>query len=276
MNILTINRFLDDTPLLLESSMELILHAGLSDKMGEHPGLAKLREAVQADMSIDANGIATIPVQGVLAYKPDAIEMAYFGMEDTSRLTALVEMAAASDKVKAILLDVNSPGGFSIGGFAMADAVAAAGKIKPVMAHIGGIGASLAYLIASQANEIMASRDAIVGSIGSYNVNVDRSRMIENAGIKVEVFKNKEAKYKAIGQIGTSLTQEHRDYLNSKAQSSFNDFRDTVKSKRQNISDDSMQGQVFSGKEAVSKGLVDSTGSLLVAAAKLHGKIRKP
>ena len=275
MIVTTVNRFLDDTPLLLESCAELILHVGLSDRMGEHPADARLREMVNPKMSFDEkSGIATIPVQGVLAYKPDAMEMAFFGMEDTSKLIDLVESASANEKVKGILLDVNSPGGFSTGVFSLADAVATAGKIKPVMAHIGGTSASAAYLIASQANEVIASRDSRVGSIGAYNVNIDRSRMIENAGIKVEVFKNKEAKYKAIGQIGTSLTQEHRDYLNANAQASFNEFRDTVRAKRPNISDDAMQGQVFNGKEALKKGLVDSNGSMLTAVAKLRSKIR--
>jgi protease IV len=200
--------------------------------------------------------------------------MVYGGMEDSNVLTSLVENAAADSKVKGILLDVNSPGGFSIGGLSLADAVNTASKIKPVIAHIGGVGASLGYLIASQANSVIANRDAQVGSIGVYNVNIDRTRMIENAGIKVEVFKNKEAKYKTMGHVGTSLNEDHRAHLAQRAQSSFDEFKSMVLAKRPGVCEDCMQGQLFTGEQAVKNGLVDSCGSIFSAMQKLQQRIK--
>jgi signal peptide peptidase SppA len=214
MNISLVNRFLDDTAFILDSRASLMLSLLLADtQLAEHPYLKEEREVLKPEMTVDKDGIAHVPVHGVLAYAPTVVEMKFFGVEDSRNILSMVNKAKEDSGVKGVLLHVHSPGGMKTGGFEVADAVAATNKIKPVVAHIGGIGASMAYGIASQAGEVIANRTAQVGSIGGFAVVVDRSRLVKNMGLEVEVFKNKEAKYKAIGTIGTSLSDDQKQHL---------------------------------------------------------------
>lgn len=275
MNISLINRFLDDTAFILESRASLMLSILFSDtQLAEHPYLKEEREILKPEMRVDENRIAHIPVHGVLAYNPTVIEMKYFGVEDSRNILSMVNTAKTDKEVKGVLLHVDSPGGMKTGGFEVADAISETNKVKPVVAHIGGTGASMAYGIASQAGEVIANRTARVGSIGAFAVVVDRSRMIKNMGVEVEVFKNKEAKYKAIGTVGTSLTDEQRQHLKDGIQADFQEFQGMILSARSGIPQSAMQGQVFTGAQAKENKLVDRLGDSDFAASVLRSKIR--
>ncbi len=119
--------------------------------------------------------------------------------------------------------------------------------------------ASLAYWIGSQARAIVASRSAIVGSIGVFTTVTDYTQYLAAAGIKVEVIKNKEADYKAAGVPGTSLTDAQRSYLQDSVQASFQEFQAAVTLKRR-IEAAAMRGQTFNGLKSKSAGLVDAIG----------------
>src|SRR6185436_13049667 len=95
--------------------------------------------------------------------------------------------AAADPSIKTILLLIDSPGGTIAGTAELADSVAAANKIKPVIAHADDQMASAAYWIASQCRMITSNRTALVGSIGTYVEVYDTSKMYENAGVKVHM-----------------------------------------------------------------------------------------
>src|SRR5581483_5450293 len=144
MQITLLNRFLDDTAFISDSRGLLLVHLiyGPLDetRMAEHPHVTQLRTTLKPKMTLK-DGIAHIPVQGVLAYNPDPYEMLYAGIEDSRSVLAMVSSAAEDSNVKGMLLDMDSPGGFSNGGFEIADAVAEAQKVKPVISHIGGTGA---------------------------------------------------------------------------------------------------------------------------------------
>lgn len=274
MYISLVNRFLDDTAFILESRCGLLLQLIGSDvQFAEHPKMAQLRETLKPVMAVK-DGVAHIPVQGTLAFNPDPMEIAFGGVEDSRHVLQMVNDAADDPKVKGALLHVDSPGGFMTGGFDIADGVEAMNKIKPVVAHIGGTGASLAYMIASQAGLVISSRSARVGALGAFNVHIDRTRMAENAGLKVEVFKNKEGKFKAMGTAGTSLTEDQRVYLQSQAQYAFDEFKSAILSARPGVKAEAMQGQVFSGKEAKTYGLVDRLGDSAFALSVLKSKIK--
>lgn len=135
--------------------------------------------------------------------------------------------------------------------------------------------ASPAYWIGSQATEVIALRSAVVGSIGVFAGMYDYSKLFEEAGIKVEVFKNREATFKASGFPGTSLSEEQRGQIQSSIQATFAEFRDAVVSARPGIREDSMQGQTFIGREGVSRGLVDRVGEREFAIRVLRAMLRK-
>lgn len=268
-----LRRFACDVPLLAPGAITSLLQSISSPQAAEHPMLKKLRDSVAPKVEIK-NGIAIVPIEGVLAYRPDPFEMLFYGIEDSASVLDTFEQAAANPEVEGILLNINSPGGFMTGGPEIADAVRRVNKSKPVVARIGGIGASLAYWIASQAETIVASRSAIVGSIGAFTTFVDYSQMLAAAGIKVEVIRNQEGKFKAVGVSGTSLSDEQRSHLQDRVQASFDEFRRAVESARPHIQPERMQGQTFTGIEAKAAGLVDKVGDLNFALAVVRAAIR--
>jgi signal peptide peptidase SppA len=277
------HRLLTDAPLIEGGALSALLHdfqvsasrlACLSEtQAAEHPFHRLLREKMKPQMSVREDGIAVVPVEGVLARKPDVFEL-FYGVEDSSNVLDMVESAARNPDVRGVLLAVDSPGGFLTGGPEIADAVKATGKQKPVVAWVGGTMASLAYYIGSQASQVVASRSAQVGSIGVFTTHVDYTKLLESAGIKIEVIKNKEADFKAAGIMGTALSDEQRTHIQERIQTSFKDFKRAVKAARPRIEDNAMRGQVFSGIEAKAAGLVDRVGDMSFAASVLRSAIK--
>jgi signal peptide peptidase SppA len=248
--------------------------AAFEPQAAEHPYFKELRAKLKPKAQVRDDGVAIIPIEGVLARKPDPYEMLFYGIEDSNSILEMVDTAASDKAIKGVLFDVDSPGGFVTGGPEVADAIRLMGQSKPTVAFTGGTMASLAYYIGSQAGTVVASRSAQVGSIGVYTTNVDYSRMLENAGIKVEVIKNKEADYKAAGVMGTPLTDAQRSNIQARIQSTFEDFKGAVKGARPQAQDYAMKGQVFSGKDAKAAGLVDAIGDFNYALSLLKSKMR--
>lgn len=266
-----------DTPLLADGAIAAMLQLGaarLEPQAAEHPYLRKMRDGLKPMVEMAGN-VGIIPVNGALMRKPDPFEMAWGGVEDTDTLRHLVDQAAADPNVSGILLDVDSPGGFYSGGPELADAVKAARASKPVVAWTGGMMASLAYWVGSQADSVIASRSAAVGSIGVYIAIPDTSKMYEAFGIKVELFVNREGDLKAAGMPGTSLTDPQREHFQGRAQTAFVEFRRSVKTQRPGVTEEAMRGQTLNGTEAKNAGLVDRIGDRTFALAVLRGMIRQ-
>lgn len=213
-------------------------------------------------------GLARLQVDGVMMRKPDAWERVMLGATDTEELRAAAEEAMRPD-IKGLLVDVDSPGGFLIGGPEFADALSAVADAKPVVAWTGGMMASLAYWAGSQAGMVMASPSAAVGSIGAYITVRDFSRLLESFGIRTEVFTNREGTYKGIGILGRPLTDAHRDLLQADVDSAFSDFRAAVTRRRTTVNPDAMRGQTMPGTKAALAGLINQTGSFRDAVGTL-------
>lgn len=148
------------------------------------------------------NGIAIIPIAGALMKKKSK-----FGGTSSVETRAAVRKAVHDEKVKAILLHIDSPGGTVAGTADLAADVRSANGIKPVYAHIEDLGASAAYWVASQARRITANATAEVGSIGTLLVLDDTSGMYAAKGIKVHVIST--GKYKGAGCDGAPVTDDH-------------------------------------------------------------------
>ena len=141
---------------------------------------------------------------------------------------------------------------------------------KPCVAFTDSLMASAAYYVGSQANMIVASPSATVGSIGVMIPWVDRSQAYENEGLKVEVFKNSGAPYKGMGTPGTSLTAEQREQLQQRVDEIAATFKSDVQAGRNNrVKDGAMRGQVFMAAGAKNAGLIDEVGGRNLALRSL-------
>jgi capsid assembly protease len=244
----------------------------LQPAAAEPESWGKVRQAFAPRATVE-NGIGMLEISGVLAYRPDIGSLFYDGFEDSSEVLGAFRRLEADPETKAIVLNINSPGGFSVGGAEIADAVHYSSK--PTVAWAGGMMCSLAYWIGSQAQAVIATRSSMVGSIGAYVSVVDYHRMLANAGIEVKVFRNKEGTFKAAGMPGAPVTDEHASEFTRQAQRSFDVFRADVLRARSTVPASAMQGQVFDGQQARKDGLVDALGDLGYAKAVARRLTRK-
>ena len=127
------------------------------------------------------NGIALIPINGVLFQSGCGWwdSTAY----DWIRQTFL--MAITDPDVRAVVLDINSPGGEVAGCFDLVDTIYGARGDKPIWAILNECAYSAAYAIASAADRIVVPRTGGVGSVGVIWMHVDWSAALSEMGIKV-------------------------------------------------------------------------------------------
>lgn len=136
-------------------------------------------------------GIDFIPVCGPIAPKMGLLEN-ISGGTSVSDLREALNTALQNEDSSAICFLFDSPGGNSKGGFEFADEIAIARQhtAKPILAHVEGDCCSLAYLFASQCDEITMTVGSQAGSIGAYSKFTDRSRMEQNAGVQSTVIRS--------------------------------------------------------------------------------------
>lgn len=174
-----------------------------------------------------------------------------------------IRQAVTDPDVDAIVLRIDSPGGTVSGTAELADDVRRAAQVKPVVAFVDDLCCSAAYWVASQASSIVATRTAIVGSIGTYMVVEDWTGWLEMRGIKVHLVAT--GPQKGAGADG-KIDDAHLTAFQSMIGSLNAHFLTAVSSGRFD-GDDIVAGEgvatgdVWVGDQAVSVGLVDRVGT---------------
>ena len=129
-------------------------------------------------------GVAIIPVEGTLVQKLGSLRP-YSGMSGYDAIRAGLSMALEDDDVRAIVLDIDSPGGEVAGCFDLVDTIRAARGQKPIWAILSENAFSAAYAIASAADRICVPRTGGTGSVGVICLHVDFSQALATDGIAV-------------------------------------------------------------------------------------------
>ena len=174
-----------------------------------HVAAAPAARASSTDMIAAGGGksIARVAIRGSLMKGQSS-----FGGTSTVQLRRDIRQAAANPDVRAILLDVESPGGTVAGTADLAAEVKAASRRKPVWAHVDDLAASAAYWVASQADMVFANdRTALVGSIGTIMTVYDYSAAAEKEGVKALVFAT--GPLKGAGAPGSVVTEAQQAYF---------------------------------------------------------------
>jgi protease-4 len=198
-------------------------------------------------------GVAVIPIHGILGKHLSGMEMMCGGCSVDS-VCGMIESACDDELCKAIVLDINSPGGTVTGIPELANCIAECATEKPVYAFTDSECCSAAYWLASQCTAIYATPSSSVGSIGVYVALLDESRALEDAGIKVNAISA--GKWKLSGAPFRPLSEDERAMFQAGVDKTYAAFKAAVTSKRQ-CADEVMQGQSFDGDDAVTAGLVD-------------------
>jgi len=127
------------------------------------------------------SGIGVVQVFGTLVQRASGLDAAS-GLTGYNRLAAQMAAALADDKVRGILLEIDSPGGESNGVFDLAQQIRAASAAKPVWAIANEQAFSAAYALASAAQKLYVPQTGLVGSVGVIMLHVDQSKRDASQG----------------------------------------------------------------------------------------------
>lgn len=128
--------------------------------------------------------VARIEICGTLVAKLGCIRP-YSGMTGYDGIRAAFLEALADDDVRAIVLDIDSPGGEVAGCFDLVDTIYRARGTKPIWAILSEHAYSAGYALASAADRVTVPRTGGVGSVGVIVMHVDMSRALDKAGLAV-------------------------------------------------------------------------------------------
>ncbi len=196
-----------------------------------------------------------------------AIEGVITGDRDTLRILDNVGRSNAA----AVLLTIESPGGTTTGSEVLYDSIRQLAARKPVVAVVGTMAASGAYIAALGADRIFAHGNSLVGSIGVLFAFPNISRLMNTVGVDYETVKSAPLKASPNGMEPTS--PEARAALATLVADSFEWFKGLVRERR-GMSDAELaavdDGRVFSGRQAIPLKLADAIGGEKEAIAWLE------
>lgn len=178
-----------------------------------------------------------------------------------------------SPSVKGVILNIDSPGGTTVGGEATFEAVRKIAADKPVVAEVGTLAASAGYMIATAADHIVARQTSIVGSIGVLIQYPDVTGLMDKLGIKLEEVKS--APLKAEPSPFNQTTDEERAMIRHLIMDSYDWFVNLVAERRRLPREDVLKladGSIFTGRQAVENKLIDEVGGKETAKKWLEGK----
>jgi len=234
----------------------------------------RLEEVVTVDNDASLK-IAVVDVEGLITSR--AIDQSGYNMVDV--IKAQLKRAEDDDKVKAVILKVDSPGGEVLASDEISRAISEFQKKprgKPVVCSMGSLAASGGYYVSAPCRWIVANDLTITGSIGVILSTWNYRTLMDKVGVRPETFKS--GKYKDM-LSGTrepdSITQEERDMVQSLINETYGKFtnvvatgrswaRDANKDKGRSLSEgwpDYADGRILSGTEAFKLGFVDELGS---------------
>jgi protease-4 len=180
---------------------------------------------------------------------------------DDQKMLELLDKVGKSSQVRAVILDINSPGGTTTGGEAMYDAIRQIAEKKPVVAVCGTLATSAAYIVALATDRIFVYGNTITGSVGVIFQWADVSELMRTLGVKVEEIRS--GPLKAVPNPFQPADEKARALAEEMVQESKVWFVDLV-AKRRKIEPAAVpgltDGRVYSGRQAVDLKLVDEIG----------------
>ena len=231
------------------------------------------------EVSTEDNGasskIAVVEIDGIITSR--ALDQGGYNMVDV--IKAQLKRAEEDDKVKAVILKVDSPGGEVLASDEISRAIAAFQtklRGKPVVCSMGGLAASGGYYVSAPCRWIVANDLTITGSIGVIMSMWNYRGLMDKVGVRPQTFKS--GKYKDMlsgSREPDSITPEEREMVQSLIDETYGKFKSVVQTGRNRaqeknrdkgraLSDDwadYADGRILSGTEAFKLGFVDELGT---------------
>lgn len=232
---------------------------------GEGEITAPMQAAIRAAAAtrpVGRGSASVIPVQGTITNRPDNSFLSFLfggGGASCMEIADQLRAAIADPQVSRVVLDIDSPGGTVDGVTELCAEILAARDEKPVIAVVNTLAASAAYWLAACCSEVIMSPSAQAGSIGVFNVHMDKSKMLADLGVVPTLIQA--GKYKTEGNPFGPLTDEARAAIQERVDSYYGMFtRDVAKGRGvpvASVRDTFGQGRVLGAQAAVAAGMAD-------------------
>ena len=229
-----------------------------------------MKDARKKSVYKGSDRIAVIYAQGEIFYGEGSPD--YIGQ---GLINKALKRSREDDKIKAVVLRVNSPGGSALTSDLIWREVELTTKEKPVVVSMGDVAASGGYYIAAGADRILAEPTTITGSIGVFGTVPNISELAGDIGINAEqVETNKNSTEYSLFE---PMSPEFRAVVTEGIETTYQTFLQRVADGRSMSLarvDSLAQGRVWSGVQALENGLVDQLGGLddaIAEAAELAG-----
>ena len=191
--------------------------------------------------------IARVAVEGII-------------IDDPALIDALAEVADDAS-AKALIVNIDSPGGTFVGGESLYLALRRVAEQKPVLAVMGTVATSAGYMVAIASDRIYARNGTITGSIGVLMQTTDITGLLEKIGVSAEAIKS--GPLKAV----PSPLEPLNDEVRAATQSIIDDMHalfTSMVAKRRDLDEARVRaladGRVYSGRQALENALIDEIG----------------
>ena len=218
------------------------------------------------DEGFGINGQANVALLEIYGTISDEPTNASFGVTNTSSSNYLIDAIRQirEDRIKAILLHINSPGGTAAASQAVYQELMRTRQetdIK-IVASMGDVAASGGYYVACAADRIVANPGTITGSIGVIVSTANVSSLLNNIGVQIGNVKS--GQYKDILSPYDDLSEGERNIVEQIVAQSYQQFLDAIVASRK-IPLEQLKpladGRIFTGEQAKQENLVDSLGN---------------
>lgn len=213
---------------------------------------------VGVDVESLSGNVALIPIEGIILGTDDS-EAFFESVTSSLDTVELIEKADKNPSIRAIILEINSPGGSAVASEEIANAVKKTNKTT--VAWIREVGASGAYWIASSADYIVANRVSITGSIGVIASYLEFPGLLEEYNITYR--RLVAGKYKDLGSPFKEMTDEEKGIFQQNLDIIRDYFVSEVAKNRKMSKKDVdkiANGLFYLGVQAKELGLVDEIG----------------
>jgi signal peptide peptidase SppA len=207
--------------------------------------------------------VAAVKLHGVIAPTPAPLGR---GVINLAALDSVLTRAFNYDRLRAVALSINSPGGTPTQSALVADRIRGLADLKrvPVLAFCEDIAASGGYWLACAADEIIAHPTSLVGSIGVVSRGFGLHGLLERFGVERRLYTAGANK----ARLDPFLPEQEDDviWLHGMQAELHEMFREWVCARRGNVlatdQQDLFTGEVWTGRRAVELGLVDRLGTM--------------
>ncbi|GHT63814.1 hypothetical protein FACS189451_10960 [Bacteroidia bacterium] len=228
-----------------------IIETTVLSHRGEILYLTETEEGVNPFNHWQSGSVAIIPLSGIM------LKETYWWGDGVDDVAKIIRLAYESDKISAVILKANTPGGSTDSLYLLQEVLSE--KIKPTYGYIDGMCASCGYIALSYTDKIYAINKMVsVGGIGVYARMVIPNK--ENFSYKIVEVYPKESKDK---NLPVREAIDGKPALLEEELSKLAVYiRETVKGNRPEISDDTMTGKLYYGYESEELGMIDGIKKL--------------